>query len=283
MVADLVGRVCVVTGATRGLGLAAAKALGSLGATVVLVGRDRARGLRAQQEVREGAAPGGGGEFVACDLSSMASVCSAAAEIAAEYDAIHVLVNNAGVHLRGRETSADGYEMTWAVNHLGPFLFTNQLLPQLRAAKRARIVMVTSSLARLGRVMPPRMGTERASTGLRAYCDTKLANMMVTRELARRLRDTGVVANCVHPGLVATSLLRQWPRVLRWTWEWALRSPANGAAPIVRLCAAPSLGEVTGRYYHRHRQARYPRQARDDERVQELWAESERVVGLTAQ
>jgi NAD(P)-dependent dehydrogenase (short-subunit alcohol dehydrogenase family) len=191
-----------------------------------------------------------------------------------------VLVNNAGVHLRSRAVSADGFEMTWAVNHLGPFLFTNQLLPQLRAVHDARIVTVTSQFARFGRVAPREIGTARASTGLRAYCDTKLANMLFTGELARRLHETGIVANCVHPGVVATDLMREWPRWIRRTWEWSLRTPESGASPIVRLAASPSVAGVSGRYFVRGRWAAFPRRARDPQLAAELWEESERLVGL---
>ena len=199
-VIDLLGRVCVVTGATRGLGLATATALAGMGATVAMLGRDRRRGEEAMLRVREAAAPGARAWFVTLDLASFALVCAAAAEIASVHDSIDVLVNNAGVHLRSRAESADGFEMTWAVNHLGPFLFTNQLLPQLRAAGTARIVTVTSRFGMFGRVHPSEIGTARASSGLRAYCDTKLANMLFTIELARRLEGSGVTANCVHPG-----------------------------------------------------------------------------------
>jgi NAD(P)-dependent dehydrogenase (short-subunit alcohol dehydrogenase family) len=277
---DLLGRVCVVTGATRGLGLATSIALAGMGANVVLLGRDRERGEHAAQRVREAAAPGAGASFVALDLASLASVVAAAAEIASKYDVVDVLVNNAGVHLRSRRESADGFEMTWAVNHLGPFLFSNQLLPQLRAAGDARIVTVTSRFAMLGRVRTAEIGTPRASSGLRAYCDTKLANMLFTIELARRLEGSGVTANCVHPGLVATDLMREWPRWMRRTWEWSLRTLERGASPIVRLAASPSVDGVSGRYFVRERRASFPRRARDARVAGELWEESERLVGI---
>jgi NAD(P)-dependent dehydrogenase (short-subunit alcohol dehydrogenase family) len=279
-VIDLLGRVCVVTGATRGLGLSTATALAGMGATLVMLGRDRQRGERAAQRVREAAAPGAVISFVELDLASLASVCAAAAEIAANHQAIHVLVNNAGVHLRSRAVSADGFEMTWAINHLGPFLFTNQLLPQLRAADRARIVNVTSRFAMLGRVIPRDIGAAGASSGLRAYCDTKLANMLFTIELAARLQGAGVTANCVHPGVVATDLMREWPRWIRRTWEWSLRSPADGATPIVRLAAANSVDGITGCYFVRARRAPYPLRARAVGLARELWEESEALVGV---
>jgi retinol dehydrogenase-14 len=277
---DLLGRVCVVTGATRGLGLATATALAEMGANVVLLGRDGERGEAAAQRTRAAAAPGADASFVSLDLASFASVCAAAAEIASMHDAVHLLVNNAGVHLRSRAVSRDGFEMTWAVNHLGPFLFTNQLLPQLRAAADARIVTVTSRFAQFGRVAHETIGTARASSGLRAYCDTKLANMLFTIELARRLERTSVVANCVHPGVVATDLMREWPRWIRRTWEWSLRTPESGASPIVRVGVSPSVAGVTGRYFVRERRASFPRRARDPRVAQELWEESERLVGL---
>jgi NAD(P)-dependent dehydrogenase (short-subunit alcohol dehydrogenase family) len=277
---DLLGRVCVVTGATRGLGLATATALAQMGAKVVMLGRERARGEEAVQRVRAAAAPGAEASFVAMDLASIASVCAAASEIAAEHSAIHVLVNNAGIHLRSRALSSDGFEMTWAVNHLGPFLFTGQLVPQLRAASAARVITVTSRFARLGRVVPSTIGTEGASSGLRAYCDTKLANMLFTRELARRLEGSGVVANCVHPGLVATELMRAWPKWLRLTWEWALRTPESGARPVIRLAASPRLAGVSGAYFVRERRTKFPRRARSETLGTELWSESARLVGL---
>lgn len=280
-VIDLLGRVCVVTGATRGLGLATATALARMGATVVILGRDRGRGEEAMQRVSEAAAPGARVSFVALDLASFVSVCAAAAEIAAAHESIDVLVNNAGVHLRSRAESQDGFEMTWAVNHLGPFLFTNQLLPQLRAAGSARIVTVTSRFAMFGRVQPTEIGTSRASSGLRAYCDTKLANMLFTIELAQRLEGSGATGNCIHPGLVATDLMREWPRWLRRTWDWSLRTADAGAAPIVRLAASPTVVGVSGRYFVRERRASFPRRARDPELARALWEESERLVGLT--
>ncbi len=277
---DLLSRVCVVTGATRGLGLATATALAGMGANVILLGRDRERGEVAAQQVRQAAAPGGDASFVSLDLASLASVCAAASEIASRHDTLHVLVNNAGLHLRSRATSADGFEMTWAVNHLGPFLFTNQLLPQLLAAGEARIVTVTSRFAQFGRVMPREIRTPHASSGLRAYCDTKLANMLFTIELARRLHGTGVVANCLHPGLVATDLMREWPRWMRRTWEWTLRTPESGAWPIVRLAVSKAVVGVSGRYFVRERRASFPRRARKAGLAEALWVESERLVGL---
>jgi NAD(P)-dependent dehydrogenase (short-subunit alcohol dehydrogenase family) len=279
---DLIGRVCAVTGATRGLGLATSTALAEMGATVIMLGRDRVRGESAAQWVREAAAPGAEVSFVSMDLASLASVCAAAAEIALQHDVIHVLVNNAGVNLRSRLMSSDGFEMTWAINHLGPFLFTNQLLPQLRAAKSARVVTVTSQFARFGRVSPRDIGTDRASTALRAYFDTKLANMLFTVEFARRLEGARVVANCVHPGIVATDLMREWPGWMRGTWEWALRTSESGAAPIVRLAVSPSVAGVSGQYFVRGRRAHFPRRARDPELARELWEESERLVGLVS-
>ena len=279
-VIDLLGKVCVVTGATRGLGLATATALAGIGAHVIMLARDRDLGERATQRVREFAAPGADATFVHLDLASFASVCAAAAEIASRHHAVHALVNNAGVHARTRHTSEDGFELTWAVNHLGPFLFTNQLVPQLRAAREARIVTVTSRFAYVGRVDPATIGTTHASSGLRAYCDTKLANMLFTIELARRLEGTGVTANCVHPGLIATDLMREWPRWLRKTWEWSLRTPEDGAVPVVRLAASSTVNGVSGRYFVRNRRASFPRRAQNARVASELWDVTESLVGM---
>ena len=202
------GRVCLVTGANRGLGKATALGLARRGATVVMLGRDPVRVARASDDVRRGSG-NPDVSYLVVDLGSLASVRKAADEAARRYAAIHVLVNNAGVNLRHPVISPDGVEMTFAVNHLGPFLLTNLLLPQLRGGAPSRIVNVTSWFERFGRIeFDDICGTEGRYGPLRAYYQSKLANALFTYELADRLADTGITVNCVDPGLAATDLLR---------------------------------------------------------------------------
>ncbi len=244
------GRVCLVTGANRGLGKETALGLALQGASVVLLGRDASRLARACEDIK-GASRNHDVSYVVVDLGSLASVRRAAAEIAHRFRIIHVLVNNAGVTLKRRVISPDGYEMTLAVNHLGPFLLTNLLLPLLRAGAPSRIVNVTSWFERFGRIDFHDLHAERKRySGLSAYYQSKLGNVLFTYELADRLRGTGVTVNCVDPGLSATDLLRDrlwWsPRWLQPLWRAVLLSPGRAARSTIHAASAPGLDEITG-------------------------------------
>src|SRR5689334_18978962 len=213
--------VAVVTGATRGIGQSTADALSRRGVTVVTLGRD-ARST------------------IVCDLASLNSIQAAASAIRARYPRLQLLVNNAGVQHVRREVTSDGHEATLAVNHLAPFLLTHLLLPNLRAGAPSRVVTVSSSLARWGRVDFEDLQSARRYNGTRAYLQSKLANIMFTLSLAERLRESEVSAVCVYPGLVLTDLLRErwwWrSRWLRPLWRTLFLSP-NDAAAIVLAAA----------------------------------------------
>lgn len=256
--------VCVVTGASRGIGQATAAELTRRGATVVTLGRD-ARST------------------IECDLASFASIRSAGAMIAARWPRIQLLVNNAGVqHLRRRVT-ADGIEATLAVNHLAPFLLTHLLLPALRAAAPARVVTVSSSLARWGRTDFDDLQSTRRYNGTRAYLQSKLANIMFTASLAERLAGSGVTAVCVYPGLVATDLLQErWWWRARWIrplWRALFLAPNEAGRLVAGAATAPLPGEgccltLGGRSIP------MPRAARDAAARRRLWDASARLVGV---
>ncbi len=199
------GRVCVVTGASSGIGRATARALARLGATLALVGRDRGRGEETVAALRAESGSAAVALFLA-DLSSQAEIRRLGAELCDRYPAIHVLVNNAGVVNLRRSTTADGIETVFAVNHLAYFLLTHLLLARLRASAPARIVNVASDAHRFGRIDLDDLGHARRYRAMRVYGASKLANILFTYELARRLDGTGVTANCLHPGAVATRL-----------------------------------------------------------------------------
>jgi NAD(P)-dependent dehydrogenase (short-subunit alcohol dehydrogenase family) len=281
------GRVCLVTGANRGLGKATALGLARQGATVVMLGRDADRVALASDDVRrESGNPDV--SYLVVDLASLASVRAAADELARRFSAIHVLVNNAGVNLARRAVTADGFEMTLAVNHLGPFLLTNLLLPLLSAGAPSRVVNVTSWFERFGRIDFDDLHAERKRYGaLAAYYQSKLANALFTYELAERLAGTGVTVNCVDPGLVATDLLRDrawWnPRWLRPLWRRFLLSPDRGARAAIYAASAPELTSVTGRCFRAHRRAtRTSDRSRDATLRKRLWDESARLSWLGA-
>ena len=257
--------VCVVTGASRGIGQSTAAALAARGATVVTLGRDPSRNT------------------IACDLASFASIRNAAATITARWSRIHLLVNNAGVQHRHRVVSPDGIEATLAVNHLAPFLLTRLLLPSLEAAAPARVVTVSSSLARWGHIDFDDLQQSRHYNGTRAYLQSKLANIMFSLSLADRLTKRGVTATCVYPGLVATDLLRErwWWRAawLRPLWRTLFLHPDDAAQAVVGAAtvAPPAVGccvTLGGRT------APVPRPARDPDERRRLWEETVRLTGV---
>ena len=256
--------VCVVTGASRGIGKSTAAALAARGATVVTLGRDPSRNT------------------VACDLGSFASIRAAAAHVTARWPRVDLLVNNAGVQHRHRGLSADGIEATLAVNHLAPFLLTRLLLPNLEAGAAARVVTVSSSLARWGRIDFDDLQQSHRYNGTRAYLQSKLANIMFTVSLAERLTKRGIEAVCVYPGLVATDLLRErwWWRAawLRPLWRTLFLHPDDAAQAVVAAATAmPAAGCC---FTLGGRTVPVPRPARDVDQRRRLWSATVGLAGV---
>jgi len=278
---DLTGLVCVVTGASRGIGRATAEGLAELGATLVLV----CRGADDGSDVAAGIIAAGGHPptVVLCDLSSQASIRLAAAEILGRWPRLHVLVNNAGVLLRTRETSVDGFEMQFAVNHLAYFLLTNLLLGALKAGAPSRIVNVSSGAHQGGRIEFDRLQSERRYDPIRVYSMTKLANILFTHELTRRLEGTGVTANAVHPGVIATRLLATYldvPLVGAAIARAFGRVPERGAETSIYLAASPDVAEISGGYFVNQQESRSSPASYDEATARRLWDVSARLTGL---
>jgi retinol dehydrogenase-14 len=271
------GKVCVVTGATAGIGKETALALAKMEATVVIVARDAAKSARTVEEI-ERASGGAKVDVVLADFASLAAVREAASEIGRRYPAVHVLVNNAGVAKKDRTLSEDGFELTFAVNHLAPFLFTRELLPLLKAGAPSRIVNVASAAEAHGPIDFDDLQTTQNYKGFRVYGKTKLMNVMYTYELAERLAGTGVTANCLHPGTVATDMLRQLPWLLYTMISPFLLTPEKGAATQVFLASSPSVEGVSGGYYVKGKAARSSLRSYDVEARKRLWEVSEALV-----
>ncbi len=197
------GKVCLITGATSGIGLVTAQALAQHGAQVVLVGRDAARGAQSVAQIKQ-ATGNDAVDLLLADLSSQADVATLAQTFQQRYERLDVLVNNAGAIFTERQVSVDGVEMTFALNHLGYFLLTHHLLGLLKTSAPCRIINVASSAHRRGRIHLDDLQGEWNFGGWRAYCQSKLANIMFTYELAKRLSGTQITANTLHPGFVAT-------------------------------------------------------------------------------
>jgi NAD(P)-dependent dehydrogenase (short-subunit alcohol dehydrogenase family) len=277
----LAGRTVVVTGASSGIGAAAAEELGRLGAELVPIGRDERRLAAVAERIER--AGGHAAEPLAADFASLDQVRALAGRLLERHPRIHVLVNNAGTVTARRELSADGYELALAVNHLAPFLLTNLLLDRLRESAPARVV-TTSSIAHAGAQLDlDDLQLERDWSLSRSYGNSKLANIMFTRVLAERLRGAGVVANCFHPGTVRTRIARDAGFVRALAWRLAstfFRSPSRGARTLVHLAASAEGAEVTGRYFVDSKPARTARRAEDDALADRLWELSEELTGL---
>jgi NAD(P)-dependent dehydrogenase (short-subunit alcohol dehydrogenase family) len=282
----MAGRVCVVTGASSGIGKATSVALARLGATVVLVCRDRTRGEAAMAEVAAAAAATAGNpgqpSLELADLSSMEQVRAVAARLA-QLPRLDVLINNAGLVIARRQLTADGLELTLAVNHLAPFLLTNLLRPKLEASAPARVVTVSSIAHRAAKLSVDDLQSERRYLAMLAYANSKLANVLFTRELARRLDGSGVTANCPHPGTVHSRFGHTgalWLRLGLAIGGGMLRTPESGARTVVYLASAPEVAAQTGGYYVNAKHRRPSRRAREDHLARELWDISASLTGL---
>lgn len=274
-------KVVVMTGATRGIGLAAARTLAARGARLVIVGRDPARTDAVLAELRRDSPESAA---IYADLSVMAEVRRAAAEIAERCPRIDVLVNNAGAIHSTREVTVDGLERTFALNHMAYFLLTALLRDRLVASAPARVVSVASGAHRRGTMHWDDLQLARSwpGAGWGAYGQSKLANILFTRELARRLAGTGVTANCMHPGFVDSGFGKNNGVLLRaamWLTRPIQRTTEQGADTLVWLCSAPELDGVTGRYFQDRKDGRLSAEARDDAAARRLWEVSEGLGG----
>jgi retinol dehydrogenase 12 len=275
----LAGKVALVTGATNGIGRVAAREFARMGARTLVVARDAARGLETADEIRAGT--GGQVEVLVADLSSREAIRALAARVRELTPRLDILLNNAGAIFARRELSADGVEMTFALNHLGYFLLTHELLAPLRAAPEARVVNVASSAHLTASIDFDDLGGERRYTAWKAYSQSKLANVLFTRELARRLAGTGVATNAVHPGAVASGFGRNRPGFFnRLVTVGApfLLSPERGARTLVHVAVEPRLRGVSGRYFAYRREWPTSRAARDDDTARRLWQISEQLT-----
>ena len=284
---DMAGKTCIVTGATSGIGEVAAEAIAGQGARLVLVGRNRERCDATADRIRKQTG-NADVDWLLADLSVQSEVRRLAAEIAGRYPRIDVLVNNAGALFANRRESDDGIEMTLALNHLGYFLLTNLLLDTLRASAPARVVNVASDAhraARRGINFDDLQG--RAHYGaMRAYSQSKLANILFTNELARRLEGTGVTANSLHPGFVATRFGQDngwFGKLFTLTAAVFAIRPDAGAKTTVYLASSPEVEGVTGQYFVRCQPATPTPAARDPEAAARLWKISSELTGLDSQ
>jgi retinol dehydrogenase-14 len=283
--ADLTGRTVLITGANSGIGKATAAILAGQGAGVTITSRNRDRGEAAAGDIRREAGGRGSVSVGDLDLARLSSVRAFAEQFRAEHPRLDVLVLNAGLTLARREVTEDGFEMQLQVNHLGHFLLTHLLLDRLRSSAPARVVVVASVAHKAGGIDFDDLQLEHSYSGMRAYGRSKLANVLFTRELARRLEGTGVTVNAMHPGTVRTGwggdgdagfLLALGIRMA----SWAFLSPHKAGLRVAYLAAGTDVEGLTGGYYVRNRLTDPAPAGRDDDAARRLWEVSEQLLGL---
>ncbi len=274
------GKIALVTGANQGIGKESAIALASMGARVVIVARSAEKGRAALAEIRA-RSQSEAVELLVGDLSVIAEVWRIAREFAATHDRLDVLLNNAGVLATTRRTTVDGLEHTFATNHLGYFVLTHELLELLKKSAPARVVNVASRAHQRGTMHWDDLQLERGWSAWKAYGQSKLANVLFTRELTRRLEGTGVTANCLHPGVIASGFGKTDGGLFGVIWKLMspfLSSTADGAKTQIWLCTSPAVEGISGKYFADCKEARPSREARDDAAARRLWALSEAIV-----
>jgi NAD(P)-dependent dehydrogenase (short-subunit alcohol dehydrogenase family) len=276
------GKTVVITGGTSGIGEATALALAEQGADLALICRSRERGEATRERIAQHTGRDAARIFLA-DMARLEDMRRVAATLRSELERIDVLLNNAGVTMLRREETADGFETTFGVNHLAPFVLTHGLMPRLLATPGARIVNVASEAHKFARFALDDLQSERRYSAMRVYGASKLCNILFTRELARRLEGSDVSVHCLHPGAVATNLGANnggIARVLLPVLALFFRTPAQGARASIHLCSAPEIAAPSGSYFIDERPARVSQLARNDDLARRLWLESERLAGL---
>jgi retinol dehydrogenase 14 len=276
----MAGKTVLVTGASGGIGRATALGLAVRGAHLVITGRDRRRIGDAAVEIR--AAGGGQVDVFVADLSAQSEVRRLADEVRS-VRRIDVLVNNVGGFWNTRHVTADGLERTFALNHLAPFLLTNLLLDRLKHDAPARVVTVSSNAHNMGRIDFDDLQGEHSYSGARAYNQSKLANVLFSYELARKLQHTAVTANALHPGVVRTAFGAEDPgraqRLLVPLLRPLMKLPARGAATSIHLASAADLGQTTGRYFANSKPKKSSDRSYDEAVAAQLWEISANLVG----
>jgi NAD(P)-dependent dehydrogenase (short-subunit alcohol dehydrogenase family) len=277
------GKICLITGGTNGIGKSTAQGLARLGATVVIVGRDAQKTRQVVEEIRS-ATDNENVDSLLADLSSQQEVRRLASEFKRKYSQLHVLLNNAGGTFTTRQLSVDGIEMTLALNHLAYFLLTNLLLDMLEVSAPARIINVSSDAHSRGTIDFDNLQGERSYSSFGPYGNSKLANILFTIELARRLEGTGVTVNALHPGLTSTGFGKNNPGLLMKIMGVVIpliaRSPEKGAVTSIYLASSPEVQSITGKYFVDCKVTQPAPQATDSAVARQLWDVSADMVHL---
>ncbi len=270
-------KVCIVTGSTSGIGKETVVGLANEGAKLVLPVRNLEKGESLRQEIHD-LTGNGHVELMSCDLASLDSVRSFAKAFLDKYDRLDLLINNAGIWETKRKESVDGIELTFAVNHLAPFLLTYLLTDRLIASAPSRVINVSSEAHRQGRMRFDDLEGRNKWSSFGSYAQSKLANILFTKELARKMNGAGVSVNCLHPGVVNTRLFDKFPKILVSLFNLFMITPEKGAQTTYYLATSPEVKEVTAEYFSKSKKKRTAPQAQDAEAARELWQVSMEYV-----
>jgi NAD(P)-dependent dehydrogenase (short-subunit alcohol dehydrogenase family) len=275
--------IVLITGGNAGMGKATAVELAKLDATVVITSRNRDRGEEALENIKR-ESRNSRVEMMLCDLGNQASIRQFVKDFTSKYSSLKVLVNNAGVILPGRHETADGYELQFGVNHLGHFLLTNLLLDTLVESSPSRIINVASGAHKAGKIHFEDVNLKNNYNLARAYAQSKLANVLFTYELAERLKGTGVTANCLHPGAVATQMGINrdtgFGTFITRLLKPFFQTPAEGASTAIYLASSREVEGISGKYYYKKKPVKSSKLSYDKELARQLWDISMRMSGL---
>ena len=282
--ANMQGKICIVTGANSGIGKATSLGLAQMGATIVMVCRDRAKGEEAQKQIKTKSG-NDAVDLMLADLSSQESIRQLVENFQQHYEQLHVLINNAGVVNLSRRETGDGSEMMFSVNYLAPFLLTNLLLDKLKASTPARIVNVSSDSHQSGYIKMDDLQSVKKYRFMRAYGQSKLALILFTYELSRRLQGTGVTVNCLHPGFTATKIGQNGigpvgRSIIKLIFSNLGISSEEGAKTSIYLASSPEIEGVTGKYFVKSIPIRSAPISYDETLQRQLWEESAKLVNL---
>ena len=273
----MAGRVCMITGSNSGIGKVTARELARMGATVVMVCRSPESGGAARADI-ERETGSKEVDLFAADLSSREAVRQLVQDVRSKYAHLHVLINNAGILCRKRTLTVDGLETQFAVNLLAPFMLIQSLHDVLEASAPARVINVASKMHRQGKIDFGNLQGEKKYDMFKAYNQAKLGVIMVTYEWARRFQDKGVTANCLHPGVVATGIGREFPGVVRFFWDLLFVSPEKGAETSIHLASSPEVEGMNGRYFQVKKEMKSSERSYDRATAERLWAVCEGLV-----
>lgn len=270
--------ICLLTGATSGIGKETALELAKRGMKLVLPVRNMEKGEVLKEEIHQ-ITGNGHIDLIECDLASMASIRACAEEFLSKYDRLDVLINNAGIWEMKRALSKDGIEMVFAVNHLAPFLLTNLLLEPIKSTPHSRIINVSSNAHRQGKIHFDDLEGQQGWSTIKAYAQSKLANILFTRRLAHLLEGTSTTVNCLHPGFVNTSLFEKFPRWMMRLASLIMLTPKKGAETTIFLATSPLAGDITGAYFVKKKVKSPSAAAKDNASAKKLWEVSMEYVG----